>query len=408
MRIAVIGGGIQGVGTALELARRGVRVDLFERGPALLGAASRQNEGKLHLGYVYANDPGFATADLMIQGALTFRPLLRRWLESDPLVNAVSRPFHYLVHRDSLLCPDLLADHYTCISQRIEERAAQPGHDYCGIPAPWRVRRLGHHELTRTFDDRLVAAAFETAEVAVDPVIVADHLTARVHDDPRIHVHTGVTVTAVSPRPDGVDLTLRLGDDLHRDRFDQVVNCAWCGRLALDASAGIRPPAAWSFRRKFFLRLPPGLAPTLPATTIVLGPFGDLLPYPDGSLFLSWYPVSCLGLECGLEPTSPEMPTAEEQQRMRAGIVQALGQLVPALHQVPPDHWDAARLAGGIIYALGSTDVDDRTSQLHERHAVGLLSRGRYHTIDTGKYTIAPLLARRAVAQMLPAREKAA
>jgi hypothetical protein len=40
----------------MELAARGVGVDLFDARARCLTRASAQNEGKIHLGYVYAND----------------------------------------------------------------------------------------------------------------------------------------------------------------------------------------------------------------------------------------------------------------------------------------------------------------------------------------------------------------
>ncbi len=99
MRIAVIGGGIQEICIALELARRGAKVDLFESREALMLGASRHNEGKIHLSYVYANDAGFATARLMAEGAFSFASLLKRWLEHDINQIQISRPFYYAVHR---------------------------------------------------------------------------------------------------------------------------------------------------------------------------------------------------------------------------------------------------------------------------------------------------------------------
>lgn len=51
--VAVVGGGIFGVTTALELDRAGHDVDLFEQSGALLTAASRGNQGRLHRGYHY-------------------------------------------------------------------------------------------------------------------------------------------------------------------------------------------------------------------------------------------------------------------------------------------------------------------------------------------------------------------
>ena len=53
----------------------------------------------------------------------------------------------------------------------------------------------------------------------------------------------------------------------------------------------------------------------------------------------------------------------------------------------------AVDVRGGVIYARGDTDVDDEASELHERHRVGPFTHGAYHSVDTGKYTLAPLFA---------------
>lgn len=79
-RIAVLGAGLQGACLALELAARGARVDLYERNGRCVDEASAHNEGKIHLGYVYAQDRSFDTARLMATGAICFETLLRRWL----------------------------------------------------------------------------------------------------------------------------------------------------------------------------------------------------------------------------------------------------------------------------------------------------------------------------------------
>ena len=79
-RVAVLGAGLQGASVALELAANGVEVDLYDQAGHCLAGASSNNEGKIHFGYVYANDPSLRTARTLIEGALAFSPLLRRWL----------------------------------------------------------------------------------------------------------------------------------------------------------------------------------------------------------------------------------------------------------------------------------------------------------------------------------------
>lgn len=80
---------------------------------------------------------------------------------------------------------------------------------------------------------------------------------------------------------------------------------------------------------------------------------------------------------------------------MRHGTAAAFRELVPGLRDVPDAAIAAATVHRGVIHARGTTDIDDPGSGFHERHAIGPRSFGRYHSADTGKYTTAPLFARR-------------
>ena len=75
-RIGVLGAGIQGSCVALELARRGYRVDLLDKNELAVSQASLQNEGKIHLGFVYASDSSLRTASRMLEGSRRFASLL--------------------------------------------------------------------------------------------------------------------------------------------------------------------------------------------------------------------------------------------------------------------------------------------------------------------------------------------
>jgi hypothetical protein len=56
---------------------------------------------------------------------------------------------------------------------------------------------------------------------------------------------------------------------------------------------------------------------------------------------------------------------------------------------------DAGEVRGAVVFAHGRGDIDEPGSELHERHRIGPRSYGRYHSVDTGKLTTAPLFARR-------------
>jgi hypothetical protein len=47
------------------------------------------------------------------------------------------------------------------------------------------------------------------------------------------------------------------------------------------------------------------------------------------------------------------------------------------------------------VFAVGSGPLSDAKSTLHRRDQFGVLRRGTYFSVDTGKYSAAPWLAAR-------------
>lgn len=389
MRVAVLGAGLQGACLALELARHGVEVDLVDRADRAMTGASGHNEGKLHLGYVYANDPTRRTARTMIEGAVEFGPLLRTWVGDD--LDGVRRaaPFYYVVHRDSLVDVAEVERHFADCHAIALELLDGREPDYFGADPRVPPRRLSPAESSAHFDPATVLAAYATSELAVEPVSLGVVVRRALARTPGIRLRTDTEVRAVTRLDDAA----LVHTDRSDDRYDHVVNALWDGRLAIDETAGIATERPWLYRMKYFLRLGP-TAP-LPSTTIMLGPFGDVVTYDDSTVFLSWYPAGRLGTSAELRP--PDWRTELDgalAKEVRAGIVEGLADLVPAVATLPAAGLDDCRVLGGVIFAHGHTDIDDPASVLHERHEIGPSSHGRYHSVDTGKLTMAPRFAR--------------
>jgi len=385
----VIGGGIQGTCVAMELATRGVEVELFDAGPALMEGASRHSEGKVHLGFVYANDPTFLTPELMARGAAVFAPLMRRWLGSVFDTLPVSTPFNYAVHRASLLSPAELEDRYRSISQSVRRLIGHSG--YFGVDDP-------HHVARQTEDDHdfgpEVDAVFTTREVAVDPGALGDLVSATVADAEGIRVFTDTRVTSVDVSNSRLVGTGPGNVIIEFGPYDHIVNCSWGGRPALDITAGLLAERPWTFRMKYFFRPSGNGATKLPSTTVVLGPFGDVVDYGSGRYYLSWYPIGRMGWSGDLVPpdwpTRPDTATAAD---IASATVEALAAVVPGVAVFAAAARAAPDVRGGVIFSWGNTDVEDRDSEFHRRSDVGLRSLDSYHSVDTGKSTTAPLFA---------------
>ena len=399
--MAVLGAGFQGCCLALELARRGARVDLLERHARPLEGPGGFNEGKIHLGFVYANDPSLATARTMLRGALAFRRLLARWIDLER-AGAPSEPFVYAVHRDSLLSPERVRAHVAAVGSLLAAMLAEHGGDYLGArPAePWR--ELAPGELRALFDPDRVIAAFATCERSVDPARVAALLRGAVAAAERVRFVPGVTVEGVRRSPRGVAVRTRSGGDRAVATYDHVVNALWDGRLAVDATAGHAPDRPWVHRCKYGIRVEwSGAASAVPSTTVVLGAFGDVVCWSDGRSYLSWYPACRTAATDALAPPAwPTAPSAAEAAALLAETRAALARLVPALGALEARR---VEVRGGAIVAWGASDIGDPRSGLHERWRVGPRSDETYHSVDTGKYSLAPLFAMEVADRILPA-----
>jgi hypothetical protein len=400
VRIAVLGAGLQGTTVALELARRGCSVDLFDRGTEPITEAGLQNEGKLHLGFVYGNDPSLRTTNRIAAGSLRFFPLLRRWVGAGVERFRLATPFLYAVPHDSMLPPEAVLEHFCRVERRVRQLIRQDdalavGSSYPGLNEDPLFRSLPDAVRDGQFSPDTIAAVFATTEIAVDPVSIAGILRRAVAESPRIQFVPQAHVRSVALTADGYQVVTTPAEYTSHRRYDHVVNALWDGRLRIDREMGLLPDREWLWRYKVGLRISArDNVPPMAAVTFTLGSFGDIVQYRDGLVYVCWYPAGLLGLSSDVGP--PDHWNASRTQ-VREALVpatfDALSRLYPRINLLRPGADSAHEVVGGVIFAWGATDIDDPDSELHSRHDIGVTSSGGYHSVNTGKYCMAPLLA---------------
>lgn len=96
MRVAVIGGGVFGCTIAIDLARAGIGVDLYEARGDILDGATARNQARLHSGYHYprSDSTAAATRDAAPQFAARYPEAIRRAVQ------------HYVIADDSRVSGD--------------------------------------------------------------------------------------------------------------------------------------------------------------------------------------------------------------------------------------------------------------------------------------------------------------
>lgn len=393
----VLGAGIQGVCAALALHSHGYRVTLIDQAEGCMSRASGRNEAKIHLGLVYANDDSFRTSALMLDASLAFAPLLESWL-GRPLAwpGMRSNPFIYAVMQDSLLTFDQVCDFYGRVQAAYEERLE--GRSYLGQRPRSLWRPIAPSDSPGWIEASEISGLIETAEVALDLVKLRDELSAGLEAAAGVEPLFGMRVASAERTPLGFSVEgLTTTGERWQRKADILVNCLWEGRLQLDESMGIKPDRPWVYRLKYRVMgaLPRSLA-NLPSLTFVLGPYGDIATYSTGPTYLSWYPACLQGWSDELAPPMDWGPACEgreglvKTETIARETLAALDRIVPGIAGTAVQQVDA-----GVIFSWGRThvDVDDPSSELHERYAIGVASHDGYFSIDTGKFTCAPLFA---------------
>lgn len=401
-RIAIIGAGITGALAAIGLAQKGIKVDLIDRAPNPLSQASLVNEGKVHLGFLYAHDRTWATPRLMIDGAHTFRPIIQKLTGFD-VSSIMSTPFYYAVHRDSLVTVDDFEHHLIKCCATFDEVAASEGGTYVDGMQRAAIRKCDRQEWEDSFDPDVFSAFFETSERAVDPRRLAPVIRAALANETKIDWWSSTHVERIHHHEGtGWKLTGLGGEPVAAGTYDIIINSTWSDLIRLDSQVGIEPLTQWSYRYKLGNRvLRPVSSTDLMSVTVVLGAFGDLVNFgSEGGIFLSWYPTGRL-----LMTTSQEFPdlNAPEHELAREGAYEqsrnAWEAMSPQLKALEIAN-NPVDVRGGMILASGRQDVDDAQSPLHSRVQVGINQSGTYLSVNTGKYALAPLLAQRVVSQV--------
>ena len=407
-RNLVLGGGLLGCGIALELAAASRPVLLIEQDASLMNRASLRNEGKIHLGLIFAADRTGQTGRFQLQGAMSFQRIVSSWIGAAAFSRVgVSTPFTYLVACDSLLSPDALQRHYDDLERALDAIRDAEGEDidYLGGRLPFLARRTSLAAAEPFVATSPITAAFETTERAISPEQLADEIRQAVGRHPLIDVRCDARVVGLEPHDRGlaVDVEMTPTRDRHRFTATAVFNAAWDQRRLLDGFVGIQPEPGWLHRLKYrvIASVPPGLEDA-PSATMVLGRYGDVVIRPDDTAYLSWYPEALRGWSHEVAPPADWTPACKGTQSaattrpIAAAIIRGIAAWYPAFAGS-----EVLAVDAGAIVACGATDVDVADSGLHTRAATCFRRNGVYWSVDAGKLTTAPLVARQVVGEFL-------
>ena len=385
--VAVLGGGIMGSSVALHLARLGAHATVFDREDEPFCGASRWNEGKIHLGFLYAADPTLGTALSVLDGGLDFGFQVERLTGASCAERMTQGDDLYLIHRESVVPPEAAAEYFERLAAVVREHPRAG--DYLVDVSGCRAEELAPGELGAIADPASIAAGLRVPERSVDTNFVADAFVAALDAASRVELACGVEVSGVARAGEG--WTVRSPQGAHGP-FDAVVNALWEGRPAIDRTAGHRPDEGPQHRYRVSLFVRASGPLDVPSAVVAAGPFGDLKNYGGNDFYLSWYDAGLLARSESVEP--PPVPALDDaaRERIAAETFAGLGALVPAALEIERAAAEV-RVAGGWVYSQGGGLLSDPAAAIHRRDRHGISRRGSYFSVDTGKYSVAPTRA---------------
>jgi hypothetical protein len=397
-RVAVLGAGIMGSSLALFLARKGAQVTLIDALSKPFSGASRWNEGKVHLGYLYAADPSLKTARALLPGGIAFKRLTEELIGMPLEPVTTAEDDIYLVHRDSIIAPDVMQHYFGAVSALVRDHPDASNYlvDACGSTS----RPLSRAELEELTGADTVVAGFRVVEHSVWTGWVADRYVDALLAEPRIELMLNTQVSGVRPAGTPVDGPWHVeAQPSLPASFDFVINALWEGRLAVDATVGLKDDPGWSHRYRLSLFVHTDRRLDIPSAVLALGPFGDIKNYTGHEFYLSWYPAGLVAEGLSLSP--PALPFLDDVARgaITNSVVTELGRVIPSITELAA--WaQMTTLDGGWVFAGGRGSLRDPFATVHKRYGFGIRRLGSYISVDTGKYSIAAWLAQRVVEQI--------
>jgi hypothetical protein len=387
---AVLGAGIMGSTTALLLAQKGLSITLFDAASKPMSRASRWNEGKIHLGFLYAADSSLETVRRLMPGGLAFKPLMEQLIGTSLNHCSTTDDEIYLIHRDSVVSAEAAAHHFAEVANLLTHAVGT--RDYLVDVSKPKIQQLSRREIEEIADARQIAAAYRVPERSVSTSWVADRIVEAIASERRIEprlrsLATGVRLIDGSMSGQWI---VETGTTTHGP-FDYVVNALWEGKLAIDSTVGLRPQSEWSHRYRLSLFVHTRHPVDSPSVVFMTGPFGDAKRYSDRDFYLSWYPAGLIAEDRSLDPSIPHLD-GEIREQVERSIVTKLGAIFPTAHAIYQQR-ESLRVDGGWVFAMGAGSLANPTSTLHRRDRLGIRRHGTYISVDTGKYSMAPFLA---------------
>lgn len=388
--VIILGGGIQGCCIALLFGKLGYKVILIDQADDLMTKSSANQEGKIHMGFIFSNDKTLKTGMKMMQDALHFSYCMENLLdEKIDWTNLKSEKFIYLVPHNSILSYGQLESYFNKLQQIYSDLLITHPHlSYLG-ERPDKI--FNPAPIPSDIDQHFFKHCFQTEEVSISQNSLKAYIKAGLTKQ-GVEIILNEHITQVS-RIKNHQFSVETDGNIYQS--DMVINCLWENQTTVDRQLGVISRKENNLRLKFgIISNYIGALESMPSVSMVSGPYGDFVNFPhfnERKMYFSWYPISRHGMVVNqpipgdwISICNGNINTSLADYQFKQHE-QIFGQLFSRSF-----HFKSPVLIAGMIVANGKDDINFKNSPLHQRNEQPIFSDAGYYSVSTGKYTSAP------------------
>jgi 2-polyprenyl-6-methoxyphenol hydroxylase-like FAD-dependent oxidoreductase len=384
--------------SALALSQAGCKVLLLEKNADLLSGTSNMTPGRMGLGFHYTHAE---TGLLYLESTLQFT---RQWLaecpalrigEHAPTSHYLRRGRYFLV-RGAHCDKERLLQSYATYQQRYQQLVAHDPQNQVFGPPEHFYRVLAPHEYQDDVNMAKVELGVETCEQLLNWPHFRTYILRKIAQSDAIQIRTGQQVSAIRYDHAQLDYLLHIrhsNGSTSLIRAPYVVNASWECAESLTAQAHgsaqqphqrfARTPASTSDvvrtnRLKALAHVVlPATLQQKPSMFFCMGPYGMFSNLGDGTGLISYAPVTNIACSTAVSPPADfirltqQDATPAEKAYYGQGILTGVAQFLPAMTQA---HLHDVRF--GVVKTRGHVDIDDPTSDVHQRNYTGVVEHG--------------------------------
>ena len=377
----IMGAGIQGCCIALLLSKYYKNITIIEQENHIMLKSSAAQEGRVHLGFLYANDKSMKTGYKMLNDALNFSNCID-WNRMK------SKKYLYLNEINSLLTEEQVDEYFEKIQTKYNELIStnkslnylgeQPNHLYTKIKIPDYLNK------------DMFNVCYSTEEVGVVQNLLRDKINKKLIEK-NINIHFGEQILHLEKQNN----KFIVNTNKNKLIFDNVINCLWENKHKFDTQINYLHEINVNIRLKCGV-----VSETIEclkeysSINIINGPYGDFGNfYKHNFMYFTWYPISVVKMIVDdHNHDKNEIYKLKSTLNDKEFIKQVKGheKMFSKIFNIEDLSFVNPKVSCNAVVANGINDIKYKDSYLHNRFNEAIFYDNNYYSIQTGKYTSAP------------------